>query len=300
MEEQEEANDIKEEQAKLWISQEEQQFNGQEEADKIKEEQEEAVSLKEEQEELSANQEEQQPDVPMKNEDDKEKPQFSQLHHDQTEDNKEEEPPTSNSDNQRKTDGHDCGRSEPASNPDSNRHLQPNTDGNTSDFSETEVSDDDEDEWQETLSDSGPETEDGDSEWEKTETPKSDVQRTAGCNTEKNSFSCSECDKQFVYKRYFERHVKCHSQTRASSNLGNKKRMKRNVDSQVRDKKREKEKPLACDECGKRFRHQSKVAHESSHRRETIWLLCLWQKIFPKGSPERTHHTFLSRRRETV
>eukprot|EP00064_Thunnus_orientalis_P022392 superscaffoldBa00007489_g22587 len=97
--------------------------------------------IKEEQEELWTNQEGEQlqrlqeaditkftfTPVPVKTEDDEEKPQSSQLHQRQTEQMKTE------------ADGEDCGGSEPARNSHPDRHFQPDTDDKTSDSSETDV-----------------------------------------------------------------------------------------------------------------------------------------------------------------
>uniref|UniRef100_UPI003AABB8E1 uncharacterized protein n=1 Tax=Centroberyx gerrardi TaxID=166262 RepID=UPI003AABB8E1 len=121
---------IKEEQEELWTSQEGEQLQGPEEADIT---------------EFPFT------PVPVKSEDDEETPQSSQLHQSQTEENREAEPLASSSTEQMKTeaDGEDCGVSEPARNLDPASHLQPTSDGKTSDSSEPETEDSD-DEWNET------------------------------------------------------------------------------------------------------------------------------------------------------
>uniref|UniRef100_UPI003AB03581 uncharacterized protein n=1 Tax=Centroberyx gerrardi TaxID=166262 RepID=UPI003AB03581 len=121
---------IKEEQEELWTSQEGEQLQGPEEADIT---------------EFPFT------PVPVKSEDDEEKPQSSQLHQSQTEENREAEPLASSSTEQMKTeaDGEDCGVSEPARNLDPASHLQPTSDGKTSDSSEPETEDSDDD-WKET------------------------------------------------------------------------------------------------------------------------------------------------------
>ncbi len=85
---------------------------------------------------------------------------FSQCHQRQTED-KEVEPPASSSTTQikLKTDEEDCGGSKTAGILGVCSHLQPNTDGKASNSSETK---DGYYDWQEPLSDCGPETEDND------------------------------------------------------------------------------------------------------------------------------------------
>ncbi|XP_071058337.1 zinc finger protein 233-like [Pseudochaenichthys georgianus] len=134
---------IKEEQEELWSSQEGEQLQGLEEADITK-----STFIP----------------VPVKSEDDEEQPQSSQLHQiqtehleteadgvssqlhqTQTEENREAEPPASNSAEhiEKEADGEDCGGPEPARNSDPERHLQPETEDNPGDSSETEDSEDD-------------------------------------------------------------------------------------------------------------------------------------------------------------
>ncbi|XP_038592420.1 uncharacterized protein LOC119916461 [Micropterus salmoides] len=240
---------IKEEQEELWISQEGEQLNGLEEADITRFP-------------FTA--------VTVKSEDEEEKPQSPQLHRSQTEDNREAEPSASSSATQIKTETD--GGSEPAGNLDPDSHLQPDTDEKASD---TEVSEND---WQEPLSDSEAESEDGDNGWKKTRAPESGVNALkykeapvsdAGCNAGKESFSCPECGKQYHYKGSLQRHMVCHSGKRSSSRLVNKKcfRVKENVDSQMRVHTGEK--PFGCDVCGKRFIQQTDlIRHISVHTGE--------------------------------
>ncbi|KAL3065033.1 hypothetical protein OYC64_015254 [Pagothenia borchgrevinki] len=99
---------IKEEQEELWSSQEGEQLQGLEEADITK-----STFTP----------------VPVKSEDDEEKPQSSQLHQRQTEHLETE------------ADGEDCGGPEPARNSDPERHLQPETEDNPGDSSEPDTED---------------------------------------------------------------------------------------------------------------------------------------------------------------
>lgn len=142
----------------------------------------ESLQIKEEQEELWTNQEGEQHNglkvtdvttfpftiVTVKSEDDdKEKSQSLQLHQSQTEDNNEMEPLTSSPAKQVKTepDEEDCGGPESKGNLDTHIYLQPKTDVKASDSSETEVSNDDDDDWKEPVSDSGPKTRHSDDIW---------------------------------------------------------------------------------------------------------------------------------------
>ncbi|XP_056224883.1 uncharacterized protein LOC130164274 isoform X6 [Seriola aureovittata] len=119
---------IKEEQEELWTSQEGEQLPGLEETDDTK------VPLT---------------PVHVKSEDDEEKLQSSQPHPSRTEESREAEPPSSSSAQQMETeaDGDDCGGSEPDRNLDPHGHLQPDTDEQVTQSSETEDSEND---WKET------------------------------------------------------------------------------------------------------------------------------------------------------
>ncbi|XP_042080690.1 uncharacterized protein wu:fb74b10 isoform X2 [Haplochromis burtoni] len=116
----------------------------------------ESLQIKEEQEELWTNQEGEQHNG-LKS---------LQLHQSQTEDNSEMEPLTSSPAKQVKTepDEEDCGGPESEGNLDTHIYLQPKTDVKASDSSETEVSNDDDD-WKEPVSDSGPKTRHSDDVW---------------------------------------------------------------------------------------------------------------------------------------
>ncbi|XP_044192069.1 zinc finger and BTB domain-containing protein 17-like isoform X3 [Thunnus albacares] len=159
---------IKEEQEELWTSQEGEQLQGPEDADITK-----IPSTP----------------VPVKSEDDEEKPQSSQLHQRQTEEM------------EREADGEDCGGSEPAGNSHPDRHLQPDT-MKTSHSSESETEDSDGDTWKDTRE------------------PQSDLNilnnsgvilNDMGCNIETKSYSCSECGKIFGQKGTLQRHMRCHT-----------------------------------------------------------------------------------------
>ncbi|XP_074469094.1 uncharacterized protein LOC141754122 isoform X5 [Sebastes fasciatus] len=106
---------IKEEQEELWISQEGEQLQGLEEPDIIR------FTFT---------------PVPVKSEDDEEKPQSSQLHQRQTEQMETE------------ADGEDCGAPEPARNSDPGRHLQLSSSDKASQSYKHET--DDGDDWKET------------------------------------------------------------------------------------------------------------------------------------------------------
>ncbi|XP_034023513.1 uncharacterized protein LOC117507835, partial [Thalassophryne amazonica] len=115
--------DVKEE-AKVWISQQGEQLQQLEEADLTKFG-------------FTA--------VPVKSENDDEKPESSQLHQSRSDESTEAEPEASSSSVHRtltaEADGEDDGGPQPASNSGPNSHLQPDTSGRSSDSSGTETDD---------------------------------------------------------------------------------------------------------------------------------------------------------------
>ena len=154
------------------------------------------------------------------------------------------------------------GGPETARNPDQNSHLQPNTD---SDSSDTEVSDDDNNHWQDPLSDSGPEYEDGDHDWRET--------RTAECgenyddliyNSADKSFSCSECGKQFSHEQSLKSHMSVHTREQPFACVDCGKRFSKKAYLRSHKKVHTGEKPFGCDVCGKRF---SRNEHLKTHMR---------------------------------
>ncbi|XP_038580288.1 zinc finger protein 260-like [Micropterus salmoides] len=157
---------IKEEQEELWTSQEGEQLPGLEEADITK------FTFT---------------PVPVKSEEDdeEEKPQSSQLHQSQTE--------------QMEADGEDCGGPEPARNSDPDRLVQPVSNDDSLDWTETDKSDGD---WEETR-----EPHSGLNSHNKDEAP---VSRRTHITDDKQ-FSCSECGKRFGNKRNLKIHMKIHT-----------------------------------------------------------------------------------------
>ncbi|XP_037830717.1 uncharacterized protein LOC112451061, partial [Kryptolebias marmoratus] len=145
-------------------------------------------------------------EVPLKSEDDDEKPLFSQLHQHQVEDRYL---PTSSSADQMEAaaDEEDCGGAETTWYPDVNAHKD------CSSSSETELSEVDEDDKDvnnphsqlKNLSDFWPKTKYGNKEWKKSRAAES------GVNTVNKSLSCSECGMPSFYAAFFctNLHGKC-------------------------------------------------------------------------------------------
>ncbi|XP_037536647.1 zinc finger and BTB domain-containing protein 17-like [Nematolebias whitei] len=178
--------------------------------------------------------------VPLKSEEDEEKPLFLQLHQHQV---KEEDLPTSSSIDQMKaaTGGEDCGGAETIRNPDQNTY------GDDCSSSETEVSDDDDvndsDSQLKDL-DYGSEPEYGDKDWKESRAPES------GVHTVKKSCSFSEHGKQFH---------KTSQSMMSSSCLVIKEcfEMKKTGDSIK--KKQSRQNSFSCEDCGKNFNSKANL-----------------------------------------
>ncbi|XP_044191999.1 zinc finger protein 62 homolog isoform X2 [Thunnus albacares] len=225
---------IKEEQEELWTSQEGEQLQGLEKADIT------TFTFT---------------PVPVKNEDDEEKPQSSQLHQRQAEQMKTE------------ADGEDCGASEPARNSHPDRHLQSDTDDETSDSYEPDTDD------------SETETEDTD-EWKETSDPQSGLKSHMSCNTGKRSLSCSECGKEFCHRANLIIHQRMHTGERPFSCSVCGKRFT-SKGSLVRHKIiHTGEKPFKCSVCGKSFKHSILYYHMKTHTGEKPFSCTVCSKSF--------------------
>ncbi|KAI3359053.1 hypothetical protein L3Q82_015423 [Scortum barcoo] len=181
--------------------------------------------------------------VPVKSEDDEEKPQSSQLHQTHTEQM------------EIGADGEDCGGPEPARNSDPDQHLQPDADEKTSDSSEFKV--EIRDDWLET---SKPH-------------PASKSLKVSGIdrgsNAGKKSFGCSECGKIFGRKEHLQTHVRIHTGERpfSCSDCGKAFGCKRSLLGHMASHTGER--PFSCSQCGKRFgRMVNLKTHERLHTGE--------------------------------
>ncbi|XP_045908011.1 zinc finger and SCAN domain-containing protein 12-like [Micropterus dolomieu] len=200
--------------------------------------------------------------VPVKSEDDEEKPISSQLHQKQTEENSEAELPASCSTEPMKTeaDGEDCGGSEPDKNLVSGFKCLSGSDDNTSNSSEAM-------------------TEDSGCDWKESRKPQTDLStmknrvpvNDMGRNTGNKLFSCSKCGRRFGQKHHLQAHMRCHTGERpfGCSLCGKRFAQKGNLTQHLTVHTREK--PCSCPVCGERFAQKGNLTqHMTVHTRENF------------------------------
>ncbi|XP_070708311.1 LOW QUALITY PROTEIN: zinc finger protein 771-like [Pempheris klunzingeri] len=245
---------IKEEQDEVWTSQEGEQLNRLEEPDITR-----FPSTA----------------VPVKSEDE-EKPQSSQLHQSQTEDNREAEPPVSSSATQIKaeSDGEDCVGSEPARNQDPDGHSQLSTD-------------------EKTLSDSRPESKDSDSGWKEARESGSDVNTLEGSQTVHTGveqFGCDVCGKRFKWKGTIRRHMMSHTGEKKFGCDVCGKRFTQQGKLRTHMRSHTGEKPFSCDVCGRRFSVQGNLRiHMNIHTGEKPFSCDVCGKRFRRQDSLKRH-----------
>ncbi|XP_034720725.1 zinc finger protein 345-like [Etheostoma cragini] len=233
---------IKEEHEELWISQEREQLQGLEEADITK------FPFTPE-------------NILVKNEDDEEKPQFSQLHQKQTEQIETE------------ADGENCGGPELAMNSDPGTHLEPDTDDKAGDSSEPET--DDSADWKETR-----ELQSG------LNSPKNESR----CNAGKKTLSCSECGKRFATKTHLKIHMRSHTGEKPFSCSDCGKRFCIIGHLKAHTRLHTGEKPFQCSECEKTFVTKSHLKrHMRIHTGEKPFSCSVCGKTFSGSGNLKTH-----------
>ncbi|XP_034747440.1 gastrula zinc finger protein XlCGF57.1-like isoform X1 [Etheostoma cragini] len=226
---------IKEEQEELWSSQEREQLQGLEEADITK------FPFT---------------PVPVKSEDDEEEAQFSQLH----------QRPTQHMETQ--ADGADCVGPEPARN--SHPPLQPETEDQTRDSSETETDDS--------------------ADWKETREPQPALNSLKHDSRCKKTFSCSECGRRFGQRGHLKRHMLTHTGERPFRCLDCKKYFTRVGDLQKHMRIHTGEKPFSCSECGKAFTESGTLKrHIKTHTGERPFSCSVCMKSFTQRGSLRSH-----------
>ncbi|XP_070701579.1 zinc finger protein 570-like [Pempheris klunzingeri] len=200
--------------------------------------------------------------VPVKSEEDEEKPQSSQLDQRQLKQNREAEPPTSCSAAQTKTEANvdDRGASEPGGIVLSGFKCLPGYDDKTSHSSEA-VTGHRGDDWMEIK---------------RTQTDLITVTNKVpvnnmGCNTGNKSFSCSKCSKRFGQKHHLQTHMRCHTGEKpfSCSLCGKRFTQKGNLTQHLTVHTREK--PCSCPVCGERFAQKGNLTqHMTVHTRERL------------------------------
>ncbi|XP_067355800.1 zinc finger and SCAN domain-containing protein 22-like isoform X2 [Channa argus] len=219
---------IKEEQEELWSSEEGEQLQGPEEAHTSR---------------LSFTA------APVRSEDNEEKPQSSQLHQSQTEDNRETEPLTSSSAQHIETgaDGEDCGSPETYSNLHPDIQLEPDTDDSDSYCFE-------------------PQNKVSNGDWAQSREPQSgiNVVENAKCSSNAKPFGCSVCGKGFNHNSYLKRHMRIHTGERPFRCSVCGKTFGQTGHLQSHSRCHTGEKPYRCSVCQKGF---SRRPHVQIHMR---------------------------------
>ncbi|XP_044027084.1 zinc finger protein 32-like [Siniperca chuatsi] len=268
---------IKEEQEELWTSQEGEQLRGLEEADITKF-----------------------PFAPVKSEedDDEEKPQSSQLHQSQTEENRDAEHLKP------EADGEDCGGPEPARNFNPDNPLQPAPHDKTSHSSESET--DDSCDWEETRepqSGLNPEpVSDQDCNTGKTLVSSSEcatsfghkehLQKHHGIETAVKPFRCSVCAKRYLHKSSLTTHMRLHSEGKRYSCSVCAKRFAQKANLSEHLTVHTGEKPLSCSVCGKRFARKTNLKrHLTVHTGEKPLSCSVCGKRFARKTNLKRHLT---------
>ncbi|XP_075935314.1 uncharacterized protein LOC142935080 [Anarhichas minor] len=200
--------------------------------------------------------------IPVKSEDDQEKPQSLPPHQRQTDEDREAEPPASSSAEHMETDvdGEDGGGSEPdrGSVPAFKCLSGPAKKTSRCSGAVTKERDDDR---------KGIRKPQTDLSVVKNIVPVSDV----GHYTGNKLFSCSKCGKRFGQKHHLQTHMRCHTGEKpfSCSLCGKRFSQKGNLTQHMTIHTRDK--PISCSVCGERFTQKGNLTqHMTVHRRENF------------------------------
>ncbi|XP_017285168.1 oocyte zinc finger protein XlCOF8.4-like [Kryptolebias marmoratus] len=232
----------------------------------VKQEDPEPPQIKEEEEEAEISKFTVSP-VPLKTEEDEEKPQSLQLHHSQSEENRDflgDETEKTSSFSDPDTDDSNCWK--PKREPQSGSNSESDSGRNPSSCSDNKAT--------ESLQ---PESDDSvDSDFFKDyKKPQSDLNSLRQEATEKGAkyvtdlkpYSCTQCSKVFRYSSYLKIHMKQHTERYFCSVCGHKSTSSSNLKVHLRTHTGEK--PFSCSICGKKYTNKaSMLSHMSVHDAE--------------------------------
>ncbi|XP_071059379.1 zinc finger protein 583-like isoform X1 [Pseudochaenichthys georgianus] len=204
---------------------------------------------------------------PVKSEDDKEKPQSSQPHQRQTEHMETE------------ADGDDCRGPEPARISDPESSLQPKTEDDTGDSSESDT--EDSADWKETR-----EPASGSNSLKNRHESVSDPQRSA----ENKQFSCSVCKKAFSRSGNVKKHMRVHTGEKQFSCSVCKKAFSRSGNVKKHMRVHTGEKPFSCSVCKRAFSQSAHLtAHMRVHTGEKAHSCSVCKKAFSQSADLKKH-----------
>ncbi|XP_028321161.1 gastrula zinc finger protein XlCGF57.1-like [Gouania willdenowi] len=209
------------------------------------------LHIKKEEEELWENMEEKQETaVTVKSEDEEEGAQCSLLHWRQSEENIKGEPATCSSAKLVKVEPNGDISEGPEA---ANTCTQQDTDGEETDCSDTEDSED----WRESLSQSEAQREHMSCESFQTSEIRTENNTEETSHNREKRFGCDVCGKRFGHRGHMKIHMRIHTGEKPFCCDVCGKRFSSRTHLKIHARIHTEEKPFSCDVCGKRFRHKT-------------------------------------------